>query len=319
MELMRLAIEAASRAGREVRPNPKVGCALRTTSGQTVVSFHQKCGEAHAERRVLEMCEQQGLNTQGAVVAVTLEPCSHSGRTGPCADALIQARVAEVFVGSEDPFPQVRGAGIKKLQNAGIQVTTGVLNKECEALNREWLFAHRQGRAYLTLKMATSLDGKWRSEKGQSKWITSKQAREDAQQLRHRVDAILTSSTTVAIDKPRMTARDADGNDITQQPELFVWSQAKEWTPESFLKLCYQQNLYDVMLEAGPTLSQIFMEAGMVDEIWHYVESQYLGGQALGFPQAFSEGNLPGLYFEFQSIEKLGPTSLRFVLESTRR
>lgn len=337
IELMRYALSAAYHSTRAVRPNPRVGCAIETANGELVSAAHERVGEAHAERRALDLCAAKNLDPRGARVAVTLEPCSHQGRTGPCADALIAAGVSEVFVAMEDPFVQVRGRGIAKLRAAGIQVHVGLLSEKAEALNREWLFAQRNGRAHLTLKMATSWDGGWRSASGASKWITSEEARIKAQELRRRVDAIVTGGATVRTDNPRLTARNVDGSDADFQPKVIVLSQDPQAfdlgklelakhaggvnfrsmkSPISFLEECHAQGLNDVMLECGPGLAQIFLESGVVDEIWSFQEAQVLGGGgSLGFSRAFAGGNLPGLRFEILETEQLGATSLLSILK----
>ncbi len=333
---MRFALGEAYKAPRAVRPNPRVGCALETTSGELVVGHHKKCGEAHAERLVLDICHERGLETRGARVAVTLEPCSHHGRTAPCADALIKAGVAELIVAVEDPFPSVQGQGLAKLRAAGIRTTVGVLSSKAEAVNREWLFSQRKRRSFLTLKMATSWDGGWQSASGTSQWITSEEARVKAQQLRRRVDAIVTSRLTVSADNPRFTARNPDGSDSRDQPQVFVLSQSSEplvltglalashprgaelarfASPELFLQETHARGLHDVLLEAGPGMAQAFLEAGCVDEIWSFVETQFLGGGAtLRFGAPFNGGSLPGLRFALRDLEALGPTSLLAVL-----
>jgi diaminohydroxyphosphoribosylaminopyrimidine deaminase/5-amino-6-(5-phosphoribosylamino)uracil reductase len=337
---MRYALAEAYKATRAVRPNPRVGCALESTSGELVTAHHERVGEFHAERRVLDLCKEKGVDTRGARVAVTLEPCSHQGRTPPCADALIAAGVSEVFVGVLDPNPLVNGKGLRKLEEAGIRVKTGVLEQKCEALNREWLWAHRSGRAHLTLKMATSWDGAWRSHTGASKWITSEEARLRAQQLRRRVDAIATSGATVREDNPKLTAREVDGSACVVQPKVFVLSEkpfdlsqfelgrhpagvpefvSSATAPQDFLKQCYINGLFDVMIEAGPKMAQAFLEAGVVDEIWSFQESQFLGGgESLRFPVPFAGGGLPGLRYEIREVEQLGPTSILSVLGPLR-
>jgi diaminohydroxyphosphoribosylaminopyrimidine deaminase / 5-amino-6-(5-phosphoribosylamino)uracil reductase len=332
---MRFALAEAYRAPRAVRPNPRVGCALETVSGELVSAHHQCLGEAHAERKVLDICNERGLSTQGARLAVTLEPCSHQGRTPPCADALIEAGISEIYVGVEDPFPQVRGSGLKKLREAGVSVHIGVLSEKSELLNRHWLFAHRNERAHLTLKMATSWDGAWTSASGQSKWITSEEAREKAQELRRRVDAIVTSSKTIEVDDPRLTARQPDLSDASDQPLAIVLSSESQkfdlspfkiakhpggvevWNspdPSQFLEQCYERKLFDVMLEAGPHLSQVFMEAGVVDEIWSFQESQFLGAGGLRFPTAFAGGALPGLRYSICELDPIGSSSILSIL-----
>jgi diaminohydroxyphosphoribosylaminopyrimidine deaminase / 5-amino-6-(5-phosphoribosylamino)uracil reductase len=333
---MRFALAEAYKASRAVRPNPRVGCALETVKGELVVGHHEKCGEAHAERRVLDICAERGLDTRGARIAITLEPCSHQGRTPPCADALIQAGVSEVIVGTEDPFPKVQGQGLGRLRAAGVRCSVGVLSDKAEALNREWLFAQRRGRSFLTLKMATSWDGGWRSDRGVSQWITSEEARFKAQQLRRRVDAIVTSQATLRADNPRFTARTPEGADASDQPQVFVLSRSSNHfdlsgfalakhprgaelssfvSPDLFLQDTYARGFHDVMLEAGPGLAQAFLAAGCVDEIWSFVESQFLGGgETLRFATPFAGGALPGLRFVIRELETLGPTSFVAVL-----
>lgn len=335
-ELMRFALGEAYKASRAVRPNPRVGCALETASGELVLGHHEKCGEAHAERRVLDLCAERGLETRGARVAVTLEPCAHQGRTPPCAEALVGAGVGEVIVATEDPFHRVQGQGLARLRAAGIRVSVGVLSDKAEALNREWLFAHRHGRSFLTLKMATSWDGGWRSSSGASQWITSEEARFKSQQLRRRVDAIVSSRSTVTADNPRFTARDPDGSDARDQPHVFILSRSPKAlelsglalethprgaelanfsSPELFLQNTYARGFHDVMLEAGPAMAQAFLNAGCVDEIWSFVETQFLGGGAtLRYSEPFAGGALPGLQFSIRDLEALGPTSLLAVL-----
>jgi diaminohydroxyphosphoribosylaminopyrimidine deaminase/5-amino-6-(5-phosphoribosylamino)uracil reductase len=254
---------------------------------------------------------------------------------------LIQSGVAEVIVGTEDPFPRVQGQGLAKLRAAGIRTSLGVLAGKTEALNREWLFAQRRGRSFLTLKMATSWDGAWRSDSGASQWITSEEARFKSQQLRRRVDAIVTSQASILADDPRLTAREPDASDSPDQPHVFVLSRtpkildlsgralglhpggvefASFASPELFLQQTYARGLHDVMLECGPQMAQAFLEAGCVDEIWSFVESQFLGGgKSLRFATPFEGGGLPGLRFTIRDLETLGATSLLAVLGPEER
>jgi diaminohydroxyphosphoribosylaminopyrimidine deaminase/5-amino-6-(5-phosphoribosylamino)uracil reductase len=315
-----------------------VGCAVETLSGEVLVSYHARFGEAHAERRVLDEARERGVSLKGARVAVTLEPCSHYGKTPPCAKALVDAQIAELIVGSEDPFPLVRGRGLEELRNAGIRIEMNVLRDACEALNRAWLFAHRHQRSHLTLKMATSLDGAWASEKGHSQWITSERARKEGHKLRSRVDALITSGATIRRDNPALTARDA--SELYEfQPKVFVCSRSHppedlanykischprgcEWVqnvdPRKFLERLYEESLYDVMLEAGPSLSQVFLEAGCVDEVWCFLDTQFLGGSSLRWPRAFNGGALPGLKWEILENQQLDSSSLFLKLRPYR-
>jgi diaminohydroxyphosphoribosylaminopyrimidine deaminase/5-amino-6-(5-phosphoribosylamino)uracil reductase len=352
--LMREALTAAARGTRAVRPNPKVGCAIFPRDGNAydlVTGFHAFCGGPHAEVEALRALHERGLSSEGATVAVTLEPCSHQGRTPPCADALIAARVARVIVAVEDPNPLVKGRGLAKLRAAGIEVVTGVLAAEGEALNREWLAAHRRGRPFVTLKMATSLDGAWTAATGESKWITSEAARADAHaRYRARVDAILTGRATVEADRPRFSARvpnvpqenvastigtpragelslaDGNGSGIeVAQPRVIVMGRAEAFdlSPYAFaargeyarahdaasleviLRRLYSEGVHDVLVEGGPRLAYLCLEAGLVDEIALYFGARFLGGAGLRLP-ALAQGQLPGLVVETLDLIRFG-------------
>lgn len=337
-DLMLLAIEEAQKGGRRVRPNPQVGCAVETLSGEVLVSYHAQYGEAHAERRMIDLARSKALSLKGARVAVTLEPCSHFGKTPPCADALIQEDISELFVGSEDPFVQVKGRGLKKIEAAGIKVESNLMRVECEALNEAWLFAHRHQRARLTLKMATSLDGAWASENGTSKWITSEKARKMGQTLRSRVDALVSGFSTLRHDNPSLTARGDNEALFEFQPRVIILSKSEKFDslknfkvaahpggvelvndmePLKLLKDLYAKGFYDVMLEAGPTLSQLFLEAACVDEVWHFMDTQFLGGASLGWGHSFNSGKLPGHRLNLCHLEQLDETSIFMKLKAS--
>jgi diaminohydroxyphosphoribosylaminopyrimidine deaminase/5-amino-6-(5-phosphoribosylamino)uracil reductase len=331
LELMQLALAAARESPRAVRPNPKVGAALLTSDGKSLAARHEVFGGPHAEVRLAEEAKKQGLSLVGATVAVTLEPCAHFGKTPPCADLLIREKVAKVVVGLQDPFAQVAGRGLEKLKAAGIEVEMSPLSGACEALNREWLFAHRHKRAHVTLKMATSLDGKFFAADGKSQWITGPEARVHAHRhLRTRVDAILTSFATVKADDPLFSARDAEGKDFPsdKQPKVFVLSRsapqdlskfkiakraggAAQWLQlasfEKSLQDLYAQGIFDVMVEAGPALSSAFLESGFVDEVCHYVAASYVGGEQSSFAP-LAGGSLPALGFSLEALEQLSET-----------
>lgn len=314
LELMKIALEEAKKCSRAVRPNPKVGAALLSKDGRVVADHHKKVGEPHAEREVLNRCEEMGIKTQGATMAVTLEPCSHHGRTPPCADAIIEAGVARVLVGVRDPFEKVQGSGLEKLRAAGVKVIEGVLEKECEELNKYWLFAQRKRRPFVQVKMATSLDGLWTAESGDSRWITGDAARHLAHDFRREVDAIITGRGTVEKDNPAMTARNSDGSLSEAQPRVIVfsarpdfdlnrWSIAKHpagaevVNPESlaeFLKDLYNRGVHHALVEAGPKLTHSLMQGGMGDEILLFQSCSILGGEGQRI-KSFNFGRLPGL------------------------
>lgn len=186
-------------------PNPHVG-ALVVRDGQVVATgFHASAGERHAEIVALE---QAGERARGATLYVTLEPCNHFGKTPPCTDAIIAAGVARVVAGCADPNPNVAGGGVAKLRGAGIEVVTGVLANPCKALIRPWRKYVTQGEAYLTLKLATSLDGRIATKAGASKWITSPDSRARGHRLRAAHDAVLIGVSTIVADDPQLTVRE---------------------------------------------------------------------------------------------------------------
>ena len=207
-------------------PNPMVGCVL-VNNGQVVgQGWHRKPGEGHAEIVALQSAAEQ---RKGATAYVTLEPCCHHGRTGPCTEALIDAGVARVVCAMEDPFPEVAGQGIAKLQQAGIEVEVGLLREQAEHLNRSFLMRIQQGRPFIRCKMAMSLDGRTAAADGSSQWITSAAARCDVHHLRAQSAAIMTGIGTVLHDDPSLTVRAEDEalaallqQDYFEQPKRVV-------------------------------------------------------------------------------------------------
>ncbi|WP_417436873.1 bifunctional diaminohydroxyphosphoribosylaminopyrimidine deaminase/5-amino-6-(5-phosphoribosylamino)uracil reductase RibD [Idiomarina abyssalis] len=202
--MMHRALKLARRGLMTTRPNPAVGCVI--TVGEEVIAegWHHQAGEAHAEAHALRLA---GTKAKGATAYVTLEPCSHIGRTPPCADALIEAGIARVVVAMRDPNPRVSGNGIKRLEEAGIRVDVGTLQSAAESLNPGFISRMTRQRPWLTLKMATSLDGKTALADGCSQWITSAESRSDVQTYRAQADAILTGAATVLADNPKLTVR----------------------------------------------------------------------------------------------------------------
>ncbi|TDB59957.1 bifunctional diaminohydroxyphosphoribosylaminopyrimidine deaminase/5-amino-6-(5-phosphoribosylamino)uracil reductase RibD [Photorhabdus khanii] len=201
---MTRAFELARQGCFTTSPNPNVGCVI-VRDGQIVgEGFHLRSGEPHAEVHALRMA---GDKAKGATAYVTLEPCSHHGKTPPCADTLIAAGVSRVITAMQDPNPQVAGRGFYKLQQAGIEVEHGLMMEAAESLNKGFLKRMRTGFPYVQLKMAASLDGRTALASGESKWITSSQARYDVQKFRAQCSAILSSSSTVLADDPSLTVR----------------------------------------------------------------------------------------------------------------
>ncbi len=207
---MALALTLAARGLYTTEPNPRVGCVL-VKHGQIVgQGWHKRAGEAHAEVHALNMAAEQA---QGATAYVTLEPCFHHGRTPPCVEALIAAKVARVVVAMEDPNPQVAGQSLARLQAVGIRVEYGVQTAQAQALNPGFIARMTQGRPYLRAKLAMSLDGRTAMASGESQWITGEAARQDVQYLRARSGAIMTGIGTLLADDPSLNVRllDAGG------------------------------------------------------------------------------------------------------------
>ena len=210
---MARALKLAARGRFTTHPNPNVGCVIVEDGEIVGEGFHYRAGEPHAEVHALRMA---GEKAQGATAYVTLEPCSHHGRTPPCCEALIAAGVSRVVAAMQDPNPQVAGRGLYRLQQEGVDVSHGLMMNEAEALNKGFLKRMRTGFPWIQLKMGASLDGRTAMASGESQWITSPQARRDVQRLRAQSHAILTSSATVLADDPALTVRWDELNADTQ-------------------------------------------------------------------------------------------------------
>ena len=204
---MQRACEMALRGEGWVAPNPQVGCVLVREGRVIGEGWHERFGGLHAERNALHDCEQRGEDARGATAYVTLEPCSHTGKQPPCADALIEAGMARVVIGSADPNPLVAGAGVRRLRDAGICVDEGILSVECDRLNAPFFRFIRTGRPLVIAKFAETLDGKAATRTGASRWITGEAARARVHADRARHAAIMVGVGTVLADDPSLTAR----------------------------------------------------------------------------------------------------------------
>src|SRR3954452_12951914 len=202
---MRRALELAATPGVPLGPNPRVGCVLLAPDGSEIVEgFHRGAGTPHAEAAALA---EAGDAARGATAVVTLEPCNHTGRTGPCAQALIDAGVARVVFAQPDPNPVAAG-GAETLRAAGVAVEMGLLEHEARLLNRSWTFALEHGRPFVTWKFASTLDGRSAAADGTSRWVSSRPARVDTHRLRAQCDVMMVGAGTVEIDDPELTVRD---------------------------------------------------------------------------------------------------------------
>ena len=292
-QFMALALRQAEKASLEARPNPRVGCVLVTEEGRIVGrGVTQAWGGPHAEVMALR---EAGSMARGATAYVTLEPCNHQGRTGPCTQALMAAGVARVVCAALDPNPGAAG-GLKTLAEAGIATQSGVLEHSAIAQNPGFHRRVAGGLPWVRLKMASTQDGLSALPDGRSQWITGPAARADGHRFRARSCAILTGSGTVLADQPRLTAR---GWDIQRQPlrvvvdrrgrltgdeavfaggEAEAWHlQGESWTPQRVLKALAEHPCNEVLIEAGPVLSAAWLEAGLVDELILYQNPSLLG------------------------------------------
>lgn len=216
---MARALRLAARGLYTTHPNPRVGCVI-VRDGQIVgEGWHVRAGGPHAEVQALN---EAGAGARGATVYVTLEPCCHHGRTPPCTEALIGAGVARVVAASRDPNPRVAGQGFARLEAAGIRVENGLLQREAHALNAGFLMRMVRGRPWVRIKLAMSLDGRTALASGESKWITSEEARRDAHRLRARSSAIMTGIATVLEDDPALNVRLEPAPDAWRQPVRVV-------------------------------------------------------------------------------------------------
>ncbi len=306
---MSRAIELAKKGRFTTRPNPNVGCVIVKDNQIIGEGFHYQAGQPHAEVFALRQAyEHDAKQLQGATAYVTLEPCSHHGRTPPCADALIQAGISRVVIAVVDPNPKVDGGGIAKLQQAGIEIITGICEQAAYQLNEGFFKVMRGGLPFVRLKIATSLDGRTAMANGESKWITSEQSREDVQRLRAQAGAIITGSETILQDHPALNIRSQQlgvNLDDIPQPLLVVLDRRKRiqmtdtWYQSqinkrpvlliqdatmsltqilTILKDNYQIN--DVLVEAGATVAASFLQQGLVDELVVYQAPCFLGNSA---------------------------------------
>ena len=286
-ERMHRALELAASVRASTPPNPWVGCVLQTTDGALHEGATAPVGGPHAEAVALAAAREAGSDTVGATAWVSLEPCSHHGRTPPCADALVDAGVRRVVVALEDPDADVAGAGIARLRGAGVEVEVGVAGDEAAELLRPYLVHRRTGRPFVILKLAATLDGRIAAPDGTSQWITGPAARADAHALRAESDAILIGSGTVRADDPSLTVRDAPAP--RGDPLRVVLGEAP---PGAKVHPCIERQgdirpvldelgargCIQVLVEGGATVAHRFHRKGLVDRYVLYLAPALLGG-----------------------------------------
>jgi diaminohydroxyphosphoribosylaminopyrimidine deaminase / 5-amino-6-(5-phosphoribosylamino)uracil reductase len=286
------ALVLAQSPGVPLGPNPRVGCVLLAEDGTEVAEgFHRGAGTPHAEADALASA---GAAARGATAVVTLEPCNHTGRTGPCAPALVAAGVRRVVFAQADTKPPAAG-GAAALSAAGVEVEGGLMEGQARAVNRAWTFAMDNGRPFVTWKFATTLDGRSAAADGTSRWISSPAARRDAHRRRSECDAILVGTHTVEVDDPELTVRDEFDEPLPHQPLRAVMGlrdlprsrrifndrattvRLTTRDPHVALAALTSHDRQHVFLEGGPTLAAGFLKAGLVDEIVAYVAPVLLG------------------------------------------
>lgn len=274
--------------------NPQVGAVILSPDGEIIAEgWHRGAGTPHAE--VDALSKLSGDQARGATAVVTLEPCNHTGRTGPCSEALIAAGVARVVYAVDDPGDASSGGG-ERLRQAGVDVESGLLEREARTLLDGWLTVQRLGRPHVTVKWAQSLDGRAAADDGTSQWITGPAAREDVHRRRSEADAILVGTGTVLADDPALTARRPDGTLFERQPRPVVvgtravpqearlrrhprpFMQDEGDDLPDLLDRLRELGAQRVFVEGGPTLASSLLREGLVDELLVYIAPTLLGG-----------------------------------------
>jgi len=310
------AVKLARRGLFTAHPNPRVGCLLVKDDQIIGRGWHKRAGLGHAEVEALADCK---TDPQGATVYVTLEPCSIHAKTPPCTDALLQAGVAKVIIGTTDPNPKV--ASMQMLRDAGIEVLTGCEEAACVALNPGFNSRMQNNRPFVRVKMAMSLDGRTALANGVSQWITGREAREDVQFWRAQSDCILTGIGTVLADNPALNVRVSD--ELFQQygfgmpfevVHLPVASDECRIGMQALLEDLARREINEVHVEAGATLCASLIKAQLVDELLLYIAPHLLGADARGlFALTGLESMAERCEFEFIDVQKIGP-DLRLLL-----
>lgn len=333
---MKKCIELAKGGEGQTSPNPLVGCVVLDKDGNEIsTGFHHKYGENHAERDAL--LKLTNGEEKGGTLIVNLEPCSHHGKTPPCADLIIERGLKRVVIGMQDVNPIVAGNGIKKLKNAGIEVVEHVLEDECKILNEVFIKNMTQKKVFVAIKTATTLDGKIATQNGSSKWITSEKAREEVKVIRNRYDAIMTSSATILADNPTMLHRKKIILDrklrtnleapIYKNGEIYLFNDSLDMfeggvnfikTPvhddkldlEFVFNKAYELGIKSVLVESGGHLAGAALK--YADKIYHFIAPKITGDNSalscFDFQQIDDINK--SLNFKFSDIKSFEPDIL---------
>lgn len=333
---MKKCIELAKNGEGQTSPNPMVGCVvLDKNENEISTGYHHKYGDNHAERDAL--LKLHNGEEKGGTLIVNLEPCSHHGKTPPCADLIIERGLKKVVIGMQDVNPIVAGNGINKLQKAGIEVISGIMEEECKKLNEIFIKNMTQNKCFIAIKTATTLDGKIATSNGSSKWITSSTAREKVKEIRNCYDAIMTTSSTILADNPTMLHRKKIILDrrlktnleapIYKNGEIYLFNETLDMfeggvnfikTPVKANKLdlefvferAYELGIKSILIESGGILNGSALK--YADKIYHFIAPKITGDNSslscFNFQKINDINN--SLNFEIESIEHFEPDIL---------
>ena len=333
---MKKCIELAKNGEGQTSPNPMVGCVvLDKNENEISTGYHHKYGDNHAERDAL--LKLHNGEEKGGTLIVNLEPCSHHGKTPPCADLIIERGLKKVVIGMQDVNPIVAGNGINKLQKAGIEVISGIMEEECKKLNEIFIKNMTQNKCFITIKTATTLDGKIATSNGSSKWITSSAAREKVKEIRNCYDAIMTTSSTILADNPTMLHRKKIILDrrlktnleapIYKNGEIYLFNETLDMfeggvnfikTPVKTNKLdlefvferAYELGIKSILIESGGILNGSALK--YTDKIYHFIAPKITGDNSslscFNFQKINDINN--SLNFKIETIEHFEPDIL---------
>lgn len=333
---MKKCIELAKNGEGQTSPNPMVGCVvLDKNENEISTGYHHKYGDNHAERDAL--LKLHNGEEKGGTLIVNLEPCSHHGKTPPCADLIIERGLKKVVIGMQDVNPIVAGNGINKLQKAGIEVISGIMEEECKKLNEIFMKNMTQNKCFIAIKTATTLDGKIATSNGSSKWITSSAAREKVKEIRNCYDAIMTTSSTILADNPTMLHRKKIILDrrlktnleapIYKNGEIYLFNETLDMfeggvnfikTPVKANKLdlefvferAYELGIKSILIESGGILNGSALK--YADKIYHFIAPKITGDNSslscFNFQKINDINN--SLNFEIETIEHFEPDIL---------
>lgn len=333
---MKKCIELAKNGEGQTSPNPMVGCVvLDKNENEISTGYHHKYGDNHAERDAL--LKLHNGEEKGGTLIVNLEPCSHHGKTPPCADLIIERGLKKVVIGMQDVNPIVAGNGINKLQKAGIEVISGIMEEECKKLNEIFIKNMTQNKCFITIKTATTLDGKIATSNGSSKWITSSAAREKVKEIRNCYDAIMTTSSTILADNPTMLHRKKIILDrrlktnleapIYKNGEIYLFNETLDMfeggvnfikTPviankldlEFVFERAYELGIKSILIESGGILNGSALK--YTDKIYHFIAPKITGDNSslscFNFQKINDINN--SLNFKIETIEHFEPDIL---------